>query len=448
MFDDGAAQNLFCKTQGSRTYIGSVWPGRTAFPDFVKKDTREWWGRLNAQHVQSGLSGIWNDMNEPATAGCDCLDMRFDRDGRNHPHEQYHNQYGMLMAMGTVEGLLSARPNERTFVLSRAGFSGIQRYAANWMGDNMSRWEHLAMSIPMGMGMGISGQPFVGADCGGFAEAAGGELLARWTQCAALTPFFRNHNCDPKDQYPWAFGPAVERICRDAIRLRYRLLPYIYTSFMESAETGVPVQRPLVYGFQDDPGAACVSDQFMLGGALMVAPVCQAGQVARAVYLPDATWVDWYTGKTYGGGWVSMDAPPDRIPLLVRGGAVVPMLTHVPDSTMKLRPQVLDLIIAVPADGESLTSALHEDDGLTFAFQRGAYRRTTFNVTRAGDRLTIKATVAGDGFPEFRRNKFRLLFRGAKVVSAKCAGKALVVKAGAFELRNDGKGFQVDAKLG
>jgi alpha-glucosidase len=140
IFDEGFEKNLFCKTDGGQTYIGQVWPGRTAFPDFVKESARNWWGRLNAEHVESGLAGIWNDMNEPATGAISPASMRWDRDGENYPHERYHNQYAMLMAMGTVQGLKAAKPEYRTFVLSRAGFAGIQRYAANWTGDNCSEW--------------------------------------------------------------------------------------------------------------------------------------------------------------------------------------------------------------------------------------------------------------------------------------------------------------------
>ena len=448
VFDEGRAENLFCRSDSGQTYIGRVWPGRTAFPDFVKPEARVWWGRLNAEHVRSGIAGIWNDMNEPATGCCDCMDMRFDRDGQNHPHERYHNQYGMLMAMGTVDGLRAARPEERTFVLSRAGFAGIQRYAANWMGDNMSRWEHLAMSIPMAMGLGISGQPFVGADVGGFGGPASEELLVRWMQYGALTPFFRNHNCDGKNQYPWAFGATAEELCRQAIALRYRLLPYVYTAFMRSAETGDPIQRPLVYDFQSDQAAACVDDQYLFGDALLVAPVCKPGETARRVYLPAGSWVDWHSGVAHAGcRYVVAPAPMEHIPLFVRGGSVVPMLAEAPRTTMGLRPESIDLHVFVPREDGTFRSCLHEDDGLTFAFQKGACLRTMFALARKGRTLRIEASVTGNGFPEFARQEFRLVSRGAEVGAVKAGARSLVRKDGAFVLRNDGKGFTVEATL-
>lgn len=195
VFEEGEERNLFCKTESGQMYVGQVWPGRTVFPDFVKEEARAWWGRLNAEHVESGLAGIWNDMNEPSTGVQSPYSMRFDRDGANHSHERYHNQYAMLMAMGTYDGMRIAMPNLRTFILSRAGFAGIQRYAANWTGDNCSTWEHLAMSIPMNCNLGLSGQPFVGSDIGGFSGKANSELMVRWYQYGVFQPFMRNHNC-------------------------------------------------------------------------------------------------------------------------------------------------------------------------------------------------------------------------------------------------------------
>ena len=163
-----------------RDLIGQVWPGNTAFPDFATEEARDWWGDLNAAHVASGLAGIWNDMNEPATGQIPPIRMLFGRG--QYSHERFRNQYALLMAMATTAGLRKAMPELRTFVLSRAGFAGIQRYAANWLGDNQSRWDHLWLSIPMGNGFGISGQAFVGADIGGFQGNANAELFLRWMQ--------------------------------------------------------------------------------------------------------------------------------------------------------------------------------------------------------------------------------------------------------------------------
>jgi alpha-glucosidase len=248
------------RTEGGDIYLGQVWPGNTAFPDFATEEARSWWGELNAAHVQSGVAGIWNDMNEPATGDIPPDAMRFDH-GR-HAHERFHNQYALLMAMGTTQGLLAAMPDLRPFVLSRAGFAGIQRYAANWMGDNQARWDHLEVSIAMASGFGVSGQAFVGADVGGFQGGTNAELFVRWMQYGALTPFFRNHSeIGNVDQYVWSFGDVIGRHIREAVKLRYRLLPYLYACFLAAAETGAPVQRPLVFDYQYDGAVRDTDDR-------------------------------------------------------------------------------------------------------------------------------------------------------------------------------------------
>lgn len=414
VFDEGRANNLFCKTEDGQVYIGKVWPGRTAFPDFVKPECRAWWGRLNAAHVRSGLAGIWNDMNEPATGGVDPFAMRFDRDGCNWPHERYHNQYAMLMAMGTVDGLRQAMPDLRTFVLSRAGFAGFQRYCAHWMGDNCSNWQHLALSLPMALGLGLSGQPFVGADAGGFMRDSQPELLARWMQQAAFSPFYRNHSCMGNiDQYPWSFGAGIEKICRAALEWRYRLLPYIYTSFMRAAADGQPVQRPLLLDWQADRNTWTLDDQYLFGEQLLVAPVLAPGQYQRAVYLPAGSWRDLRTGERHAGGqYVTVAAPLEAIPLFARGGGVIPLLETAPASTMHLRPESMELDVTLPLEDGSFESCLHEDDGLTFAVAQGHYYRTTFTLERRARVMILTARVEGRGFPEFARRAYRIRLHG------------------------------------
>jgi alpha-glucosidase len=446
VFDDGLRRGVFCLTDSGRVYRGAVWPGSSAFPNFADPKARRWWGRLNAAHVKSGLAGIWNDMNEPVTFTGEPTDMRFDHGGRSFPHERFHNQYALLMAMGTTEGLRAAMPQRRTFVLSRAGSPGIQRYAANWMGDNCSRWEHLAMSIPMALGLGVSGQPFVGCDAGGFAEAARPELLVRWMQYAALTPFFRNHNCDKKDQYPWSFGPAEEALCREAIRLRYRLLPYLYSTFMAATETGAPIQRPLVYDFQSDPATLYLDDQYLLGEALLVAPVCAPGVTRRRVYLPEGTWYDWHTGtRRVGPRYVTAEAPLDYIPLLARGGHVIPALETAPASTAGLRPESVDLHVFVPQADGAWRSLLHEDDGLTFAYREGACYRTAFDLERSGERIVLRGRVTGNGYPEFARRRFRVVFHGLAADAVAVDGERTPLRDGACAVEGGARDFTLEA---
>jgi len=449
VFDEGRRRNAFCKTDSGNLYTGQVWPGRTVFPDFSRSDVRSWWSDLEAKHVEPGLAGIWNDMNEPATGDVEPFAMRFDRDGENHPHERFHNQYAMLMAMATHEGLRRHAPDARPFILSRAGFAGIQRYAAQWLGDNASDWENLRVSLPMAMGMGVSGQPFIGADIPGFSAKPTPELAVRWMQYGAMTPFCRCHNEEGElDQYPWSFGPGVERRSRAALELRYRLLPYIYSAFVRASETGEPVQRPLVFDFQDDRHVRETEDAYLFGEALLVAPVLEPGQTARHVYLPHGTWVDWATGERHAGGqFITSAAPLDRIPIFARGGRVIPAYVEAPCSTMGHQPTVLELHVIVPEeDGES-ESMLQEDDGVSDAHASGAMLRTTFRLARDGDRVRLAASVKGGGFPEFRRTSFRLVFHGAAVDRVEIGGDELRVREGTLELANRGEGFALSFRV-
>ncbi|WP_182113196.1 MULTISPECIES: TIM-barrel domain-containing protein [unclassified Actinotalea] len=446
VFDEAVEKDLLCRTEGGDLYVGQVWPGRTAFPDFVTQETRAWWGRLNAEHVRSGLAGIWNDMNEPATGDVDPGRMRFGR-GR-FSHERFHNQYALLMAMGTVEGLRAAMPELRTFVLTRAGSAGIQRYAANWMGDNQSRWDHLWLSIPMANGFGVSGQAFVGADVGGFFGSTDAELFLRWMQYGALTPFFRNHSAMGNvDQYVWAFGDVVLAGVREAIRLRYRLLPYLYSAFVVASETGAPVQRPLVLDHQDDAVVRDVDDQYLLGPHLLVAPVVEPGTTHRQVYLPAGEWVDWHTGERHvGPRFVVAQTPMERIPLYVRAGAVVPMWERAPASTAEPAPELVELHLRVPALDGTATSMLQEDDGLTVAAVDGAHVRTTFEVTRAGGAVTVRARTTGDGFPGHRRTAFRVVLHGAVGDRARLDDAEVPVEDGVVLVPGEREGFTLELR--
>jgi alpha-glucosidase len=447
VFDQAVARDVLCKTEGDDIYIGQVWPGKTAFPDFVSPGGRRWWGELNAAHVASGLAGIWNDMNEPATGEIAPNAMRFG--GGQFSHERYHNQYALLMAMSTTEGLLQAMPDKRTFILSRAGFAGIQRYSANWLGDNQSRWDHLWLSMPMAMGFGLSGQPFLGADIGGFAGNTNAELFLRWMQYGVLTPFCRNHNeMGNVDQYAWTFGTVVEELVRQAIHLRYRLLPYIYTAFKQAAATGEPIQKPLLFHYQDDVMVRDMDDQYLFGRDLLVAPVFQPGITARQVYLPEGTWYHWHTGEQMmGARFVVAETPMAHIPLYVRGGAIIPMWPEAPASTAGYHPQAIELHLFVPTADGVYESELYEDDGLSFGFREGAAYTTTFRLHREGERLTLTAVTTGNGYAEFAREAFHLIVHGAVPENVILDGEEVGVVDGRFHLPNAGTGFKLEMDL-
>jgi alpha-glucosidase len=411
VYDSGLERKAFCLTEQGGIYHGQVWPGRTAFPDFATEETREWWGTLNAEHIGMGLSGIWNDMNEPATGDIPDAAMRFGHGAFSHG--VYHNGYAMMMAMGTYQGLRKAMPDTRPFILSRAGSAGIQRFAANWLGDNMSRWEHLAMSIPMSLGLGLSGQAFVGADIGGFGENCEPELLVRWFQAACLSPFCRNHNdAGGVDQYPWSFGPEIESHCKAALSLRYMLMPYLYTAFVEASQTGMPVMRPMLIMDPGDPLLRLPGDQYMLGPDLIVAPVVVKGAARRSVTLPEGEWFDWWNGSSASGRRVDADAPLSRVPIYVRAGAVIPMWPEVPATTMDYHPESTDLRVFLPSSDGITVSRLVEDDGTSFAFERGERLETTFTLTRTGPRIRLEGRTVGKPHRGFRRRHWNIRLQG------------------------------------
>ena len=387
VYRDGRDEGHFCRTSEGEEFQGQVWPGTCAFPDFTNPSAREWFGNLYEQHLDAGVSGFWNDMNEPSVFApgdtqSDIFDLpektfplsvRHDGDGHAGDHARYHNVYGMQMARTTYEAIRRLRSDQRPFVLTRSGSAGIQRYAAVWTGDNVSTWEHLALSIPMLCNLSVSGVPFVGTDIGGFAGEPSGELFARWLQAAALTPFCRAHSeIGTSDQEPWSYGEEFEGINRATIELRYQFLPYLYSLFHEHEQTGVPVMRPLWFDYPHDRRTYNVDDQFLVGSDLLVAPVISEGAVTRSVYLPSGSqWRDWYTGLLYEGGTeIGANAPIDRLPLFVRAGAALfrqPVVQHT--GQMRFAP----LAITAISSGSLSTSTFYEDDGEGFDYKAGSF---------------------------------------------------------------------------
>jgi alpha-glucosidase len=302
------------------------------------------------------------------------------------------------------------------------------------------------MSIPMAMGFGVSGQPFVGADVGGFRGDSKAELFLRWTQYGTLTPFCRNHSeLGSVDQYAWAWGDVVLGLVRDAIRLRYRLLPYIYAAFLRASETGAPVQRPLVFDDQYDPVVRDMDDEYLFGPDLLIAPVFEAGQTARQVYLPAGDWYDWHTGELVGGSRYTLTATPmDRIPIYARGGAVIPMWPEAPPSTAGYHPTAIELHLFVPGADGTRDSLLQEDDGLTTSALDGARYRTTFQVTRRGNAVAVRAEVEGDGYPEFARAAFHLVIHPTAPPMVRLDGEEVTPRDGRFAIPNAGVGFTAE----
>ena len=250
-YEDGLAQDVFVKYPDGENFTGEVWPGWCHFPDFTNPRVREWWGDKFKELVDVGIDGFWNDMNEFATWGNRLPDlMEFDHDGERSTVKRARNIYGLQMSRSTYEGTSKLLNGERPFILTRASFAGAQRYSAVWTGDNEASEDHMLLGTRIVNSLGLSGVAFCGPDVGGFAGATYGDLFARWISIGAFTPFFRAHTfVNTNYSEPWAFGEEVEEISRNYINIRYRLMPYIYSSMYEASQTGIPLNRSLAMDY-------------------------------------------------------------------------------------------------------------------------------------------------------------------------------------------------------
>ena len=331
VYQSGVAGEHFLKTASGAIYEGTAWPGASAFPDFSRAETRAWWGQLVEERA-SQFDGIWLDLNEPTTfpegGGGTTVpdDIPVHGDGVPTTMAQLHNVYALLQAQATYEALARPGRTDRPFVLSRAGYAGIQRYAAVWTGDVPSTWSGLAQTLPMLLGLGLSGVPMVGSDIGGYSGHASPELYARWLALGSISPFSRAHvtNGVP-GQEPWMFGPEVTAISRFRLADRYRLLPYLYSLADEAARTGAPILRPLVWHFSDDDRTHDLGDQAMLGPYILAAPVLAEGATSRSVYLPAGRWFELHSGAIHDGpATIEVKTTLAALPLFVREGAILP----------------------------------------------------------------------------------------------------------------------------
>ena len=407
VFDSGTATDVWMQDPaGNAPYHGKVWPGTCVFPDFTRPETRAWWGGLYKPFVANGIDGVWNDMNEPATF--DGPDHSADpaarhRGGGSLPagtEAQYHNVFGMLEVSATRAGIAAANPDKRPFVLSRAGYLGSQRYAATWTGDNVSKWEHLKMSIPMSINLGLSGQPMSGPDIGGFQGKATPDLWANWIAVGAFFPFCRGHadkGSPPKE--PWAFGEETEAVARAALERRYRLLPYLYTLFHVSEQDGLPVMRPVFFADPKDPDLRTEEQAFLVGGDLMVIP-----RWAKDAHLPKTEWLDVSLVKE------DAEPPGDKYQpeVRVRPGAIVPLGKAV-QNTGEESLDPLELVVCPDASG-SAGGTLYEDAGDGYGYQHGDFSVSEYQVKREGGELVFTSRVtSGERRHPGRRVRVRVL---------------------------------------
>lgn len=391
VFKRGKEGNHFTKKLDGEIFIGAVWPGDSAFPDFSNNDCREWWkSELKKFISEHGMDGIWNDMNEPCVFNNDHKTMLetclHNSDNGVIEHKEFHNRYGFEMSRCSKEAQEELHPNERGFSMTRATYAGGQRYSSVWTGDNMSLWSQMRMSISMNANLGISGFSFVGNDVSGFGLDSSEELFIRWMEMGPFIPIFRNHsNMYTRRQEPWAFGPRAEKIAKKSIELRYELLPYIYDLYYISHKEGLPIFRPMIMEYEKDMNLLNMREQFMLGENMIVAPVLYEGERSKTLYLPKGSWFNYFTmEKLQGGKWYKLPCELDEILVFVKEGAIIPTYNK-KFRNVKERPNNILLKVF----GENAKGFHYNDDGHSMEYLEGKYTYMDIKVVDGKEELKL-----------------------------------------------------------
>jgi alpha-glucosidase len=484
-YDEGVNGDHFVKNPDGSMYVGVVWPGKSVFPDFTRKASREWWGTLYADFVSKGIAGFWNDMNEPAAFEVasktmpDNVQHRIEEPGfekRVATHLEIHNVFGMENSRGTFEGLRKLAPNTRPFVMTRASYAGGQRYAATWSGDNSSTWNHLRQTTPQLINLGLSGFAMSGADVGGFAGSPQPELLTRWLEVAAFQPIDRDHTADgTHPQEPWENGsPDEVNLRRRYIEERYRLMPYLYTTAEEMSRTGLPIMRPLFLEFPNgtaDGGPIDLSagNAFMLGGDLLVAQSPYPDEVDDyTVALPPVGWYDYWTGLPINGeaGRKAIDntrvAQPEvkihpslaTVPVFVRAGSIVPEQPLV-QSTDETPQGPLTVRVYPPAGPDKdCDGSVYLDDGISYGYQKGEFAREEFTCKVTAQGMTVTVGARKGSYVPWWKNLSVEVYGASKAAAGASAGDAGASKQVATDFNaelhritavipDDGKGLEL-----
>lgn len=401
VYRSGHRADAFCHNPQGREFIGLVWPGETVFPDFSLPEVRTWWARHVSRFARKGFEGCWIDMNDPSTGAVDNTDMLFHR-GRD-PHHTFHNQYALGMAMATRAGFEKAHRKKRTFLVSRSGSTGISRYAAVWTGDNISSYLYLKKSIACSLNLALSGVPFNGPDIGGFCGDATPQLLRDWQKACFLFPFCRNHSMmGTRDQEPWAFDRKSLAVVRHYIRLRYKLRPYLYNLFVAQSESGEAILRPLFYDFKDTRALPLshIDDQFMVGPAILQAPLVDDTPRSRTVLLPGHE--SWYSTMharwVKGGHRVTARPGPMGTPLYVREGSIIPMAPGDPEDSA-FDPTRIECHLFLRRTSRGTSTYEHIcDDGETMAYLAGKRTRVRLRARVRRGRLDIQTEEQQHGY--------------------------------------------------
>ena len=346
------------------------------FIDFSNSEASAWWWGEHRRLVEFGVEGWWLDGGEGPPA-----DARLHRGSG----AQLHNRYDLFRQQAFFEGEGRDHPDRRAFLLCRSGGAGMQRFgAACWSGDINNTFATFEHQPGLGLNVGLSVIPYWNSDIGGFYSVApdSAELFLRWFQFGAFCPIFRSHGHSWRLHLPWSYGDAAEAICREYIAWRYRLMPYTYTLAWQAHRQGLPLMRPLILNYPDDPRAYEIAEAYLWGDDLLVAPVTRDGARHWPVYLPKGRWYDFWTHEAHEGPVsISVDAPLERLPLFVRQGALLPLG---PVLQYEGERKLNDIeILVYPAERSSFT--LYEDDGVTRGYERGNFALTEMACVREGD---------------------------------------------------------------
>ncbi len=394
VYRSGQREDIFVKYPSGREYIGPVWPGPAAFPDFTWAHARAWWARQVARFAQAGVDGLWNDMDEPSVFNTASGTMpnraRFENRGRTTESRAVHNVFGQQMSRASQLGLRELRPNRRPFVLTRSTYAGGQRYAALWTGDIRSDWVHLRHGVTTLLGLGISGFPFVGNDIGGFIGKGSPNLWTRWVEAGAFFPFMRAHYAQSPGERkePWVWGRRHTKWNRRAIDRRYEYLPYIYNAFYRASRTGMPVMRALLLDYPRERATYTVGSEYLFGRDLLIAPILRAHRSYRSVYFPAGRWYRVHSAQVIQGPRrLRVTAALGQIPLFVRAGGIVfraPVMQNT--AAWPAAPLIFDIY-----SGHATHRSYYEDDGATFNYRHGVYfkRQIEYMPGAAASRVVL-----------------------------------------------------------
>lgn len=377
-YENGLQSDIFIKYSDGQPYTGQVWPGWCHFPDFTGARGREWWKKEIAAYSRAGVSGLWNDMNEIATWGQTMPNnVLFNFEGNPVTHSQAHNVYGLQMIRASYEGSREIAPDKRPFILTRAGYAGLQRYSAIWTGDNRAEEDHMLLGVRLLNSLGLSGVPFSGMDIGGFTGNPTPSLYARWMQIGAFIPYCRSHTgINTKSAEPWAFGEEVLEICRNYINLRYRLLPYLYANFYEASQSGLPIMRTLALTDTHDPKVydPRFQNQFCFGPSILVAPF-ESRENYAPMYFPKGSWYNLYDDSREEGGKEKMlSLSFHQLPVYVKESSIIPMQSLIQNTTEKPSDT---LFLHVYKGSVKNEFVYYEDDGETYDYEKGGFYKRT-----------------------------------------------------------------------